>query len=76
MSEIKLPDFMKGELKHTELGDAHEAYIKKFGRGKLATAGIDMSEGEWIEALNSCVRLGIEMDEYLGIGDINPEDEI
>ena len=35
-----------------------------------------MSEEEWTEVLTACVEQDKEVDEYLGLGEIEPGDEI
>jgi hypothetical protein len=73
---MKLPKFMTEESAPTPYSKALEAYGRRFGFANLSTEDKYLTEDEWVEVLNACVEKGIEIDEYLGLGDIDPEDYI
>ena len=66
---MKLPNFLKADYVPSEvnmkLAHAYERYIEKFGSGNLNTEDKILTTREWINAYNSCVEQGIELDEYL-----------
>jgi len=80
MYEYKIPDFLTRDIKPSEGNKKYvaalEAYWEKFGYDSFSTEDKIMSEEEWTEVLTACVEQDKEVDEYLGLGEIEPGDEI
>lgn len=78
MDDVKVPDFLKNydpDAEPTEYAKWLMLYADKFG-GTPATAGILRTDEEFIEIFKGCIETGQEIDEYLGMGEIDPDDEI
>ncbi len=80
MYEYKIPDFLTRKIEMNEEKKKYiaalEAYWEKFGYDSFSTEDKIMSEEEWTRVLSACVEQDMEVDEYLGLGDIEPGDEI
>ena len=70
MSKMKLPKFMTTDSKPRAYSMALEAYGKKFGYANFSTEDKYLTDEEWVEVLKACVEQGVEVDEYLGLGDV------
>ena len=77
MSNVYMPKFLSksSEPDNVEIYELTEKYIDKFGHA-YAIEGIIVSDEELEDALRECLRTGKELDEYLGLGDINEDDDI
>ena len=78
MSETYVPDFLKIDTDIEEESPLRQMmlqYQEKFGRS-FCTEGKIMTDEEWIDAMKECIKRNVEMNEYLGLGEIGPDDEI
>lgn len=77
---MTIPDFLTKEIKLSEERKKYiaalEAYWERFGYDSFSTEDKIMSENKWSKVLMACVEQGIEVDEYLGLGELEPGDEI
>lgn len=78
MDNVKVPDFLKNfdrDAEPREYAKWLMRYADKFG-DTPATEGIVRTEEEFIEIFKGCIETGKEIDDYLGLGEIGPDDEI
>ncbi len=74
MSDVYVPNFLSGngEPDNPMIYDLTESYIAKFGH-VYATEGILISDEELADALRECLKNGIELEEYLGLGEADED---
>ncbi len=79
MSDVYVPEFLKTDVAKGEESDLEKLttqYYEKFGH-LFSTEDKIMTNAEITEAIKECIKSGIEMNDYLGLGeDVSPEDDI
>ena len=79
MSDVYVPEFLKTDVakeEESDLAKLRTQYYEKFGH-LFSTEDKIMTKAEITEAMKECIKSGLEMDDFLGLGeDVSPEDEI